>query len=131
MAFVMPWGKYHFKVMPFGLVGAPATFQRMMNDILAGLESYAAAYMDDVVIFSADWDEHLQHLKVVFGKLQESGLTVRRTKCQLGRMECTYLGHVMGQGKVKPEAVKVQAVQTFQRPRTKKEVRAFLGRAGY
>lgn len=99
-AFITPLGKYHFVVMPFGLVGAPAVFQRLMNTLLTDCGSFASAYMDDVVVFSRTWDDHLQHLEMVFKTLQEAGLTVKRAKCQLGKKQCVYLGHVVGQGHV-------------------------------
>lgn len=99
-AFVMPLGKYQFTVMPFGLVGAPAVFQRLMNSILADLPDFASAYMDDVVVFSSLWEDHLNHLATVFDKLEKAGLTAKLAKCQLGMQQCTYLGHVVGRGLV-------------------------------
>ena len=130
-AFVTPLGKYQFKVMPFGLVGAPAVFQRMMNTLLADIISFSGAYIDDVVIFSDSWEDHLSHLRTVFQKLREARLTAKPRKCQFGMFQCSYLGHVVGQGKVKPEEAKVSAIHSFLQPRTKKDVRSFLGLAGY
>ena len=76
-AFVTPLGKYQFKVMSFGLVGAPAIFQRMMNAILGHLTAYVAAYMDDVVIYSSTWQDHLQHIQQTLAQLGKAGLTVK------------------------------------------------------
>ena len=130
-AFMTPLGKYQFRVMPFGLVGAPAVFQRMMNTLLADIMSFSGAYIDDVAIFSDSWEDHLIHLRTVFQKLREAKLTAKPRKCQFGMFQCTYLGHVVGQGKVKPEEAKISAIQSFLQPKTKKDVRSFLGLAGY
>ena len=117
--------------MPFGLHSAPATFQRMMNHVLRGCEQFAGAYLDDVVIHSKTWQEHLQHLQEVFSRLENAGLTVKVQKCQFGQAEAQYLGHVIGGGRVKPDPGKLRAVGSYPRPLTKKDVRAFLGLVGY
>lgn len=80
-------------VMPFGLHGAPATFQRMMDVLLQGIGRYAAAYLNNLVIFSSIWETHLSHLRSVFQRLRDAGLTAKPAKCQLGMRECIYLGH--------------------------------------
>ena len=114
--------------MPFGLKRAPTTFQRMMDRILGDCCKYAAAYLDDVIIFSRDWNSHLKHIKDVFDRLSRAGLTVKRKKCQFAPI---YLGHVVGCGLVRPETAKVEAIRDFKVPQTKKDVRAFLGLVGY
>ena len=101
-AFVTPFGLYQFRVMPFGLNGAPATFQRLMDHVLRGLEEFSATYIDDVVIFSLTWESHLENVRTVLGQLRQVGLTAKPWKCQFGMDECTYLGHVVGGGMVKP-----------------------------
>ena len=130
-AFTTPRGLYQFTVMPFGLCGAPATFQRLMDQLLHGLEGYAAAYLDDIVVFSESWEEHRGHLLGVLEQLRKAGLTLKPHKCQFAMTECVYLGHVVGNGIVRPEMTKVEAVEQFPTPSTKKEVRQFLGLAGY
>ena len=130
-AFATPFGLYQFKVMPFGLQGAPATFQRLMDRVLQGLEDFSAAYLDDVVIYSTSWKDHLTHLRQVLKRLQDAGLTLKLRKCQFGMAHCVYLGHVVGSGVVKPEGTKLDAVSSFPRPETKKEVCCFLGLTGY
>ena len=117
--------------MPFGLQGAPATFQRMMDTILRGCNSYAAAYLDDVVIHSNDWEEHLTHIRSIQQSLREAGLTVKPRKCQLAMGKCSYLGHIVGDGIIQPEKSKLEAVKNYPTPTTKKRVRAFLGLTGY
>ena len=95
------------------------------------MEKFAHAYLDDLVIFSDTWEEHLVNLEAMLGKLREFSLTANMTKCQWAMAECTYLGHVVGGGQVKPEINKLEAVKKFPVPKTKKEVRSFLGLAGY
>ena len=130
-AFVTPFGKYHFTKMPFGLMGAPSTFQRLMNNLFGDANDHVSAYLDDIVIYSKTWEEHLTHLEEVLGKLEKEGLTLKAKKCQMGMKECLYLGHTVGNGKVLPEKAKVQAIQEFLTPKLKKHVRSFLGLAGY
>ena len=130
-SFVTPFGQFEFNVMPFGLHGAPSTFQRMMDQVLQGLETWSAAYIDDVVVQGATWSEHITALAAVLKRLQEAGLTAKPSKCHFGMDECTYLGHIVGNGHVRPEKGKVAAVEAFPVPKTKKDVRAFLGLTGY
>ena len=130
-AFATPWGLYQFRRMPFGLRGGPATFQRMMDALLRGVENVSNAYIDDIIVFSLTWEEHLRHLTEVLQWLREARLTVRQRKCQFGMTECTYLGFRVGGGRVHVEQSKVEAVQRLPIPRTKKDVRAFLGLTGY
>ncbi|KAL3997082.1 hypothetical protein ACER0C_009738 [Sarotherodon galilaeus] len=124
-------GLFQFTVMPFGLHGAPATFQRLMDKLLQGCDPYSAAYLDDVVIFSNTWEEHLQHLAEVLGRIHKAGLTLNPSKCEWARQETHYLGYQVGRGEVRPQMDKVEAIQNFPRPRTKKEVRSFLGLVGW
>ena len=128
-AFATPFGLYQFIRMPFGLQGAPATFQRMIDKLLDGLGNFANACLDDLVIYSSTWEEHLQHLPVIFQRLEEAGLTIK--KCQLGMTQCIYLGHVVGRGQVKPEFSKIGALEKFERLKIKRDVRTFLGMVRY
>ena len=118
-AFTTPYGLYQFKVMPFGLCGAPASFQRLMDKIVNGLD-FAAAYLDDLVIFSQTWEEHIGHLHEIFQRLRSAGLTAKPGKCQFAMKRCIYLGHVVGNGRVEPQPLKIDAVQQFPVPETKK-----------
>ena len=121
-----------FRSMPFSIQGAPGTFQRMMDSLIQGLSSYTAAYLDNLVIFSTSWKEHIiKHLGVVMERLRSAGLIARPKKCQFGMARCLYLGHVVGSGTVHPEESKIEAVRSFPTPETKKELRAFLGLTGY
>ena len=103
----------------------------MMDRLLRGAEEHAAAYIDDLVIYSQTWEEHICHLRDILTRLRAAKLTARPEKCQLGMRHCTYLGHVVGCGRVRPEQSKIEAVKSFPVPLTKKDVRSFLGLTGY
>ena len=118
-AFATPFGLFQFRVMPFRLHGAPATFQRMVDKILQDSGAYAAAYLDDIIIHSVTWEDHLKHLCAIFLKLCDAGLTLKPPKCQFAMAHCIYLGHIVGGGEVRPEDSKVQTVQSFPVPRNR------------
>ena len=117
--------------MPFGLNGVPATFQRMMDTVMQGLGCFSAVYLDDIVIYSESWEEHLKHVREILERLQKSNLTAKPNKCQFGMKECVYLGHKIGNGEVKPDQDKISAVANYPVPKTKKQVCGFLGLTGY
>lgn len=129
-AFITPTGLYSYTVMPFGLRNAPATFQRLMNRVVSGLEG-CSVYLDDLVIYSDTWHSHLQRIRALFERLEEARLTINLAKCEFARATVTYLGRVVGQGRVAPVQVKVMAIEKFPRPTTKKELQRFLGLVGY
>ena len=81
MAFVTPFGKYKFNMVPFGLAQPPAYFQALINKVLKGLHKFAVAYLDDIIIFSKTEEEHLEHLRIIFQKLKEARLKLKRSKC--------------------------------------------------
>lgn len=127
--FRMPWGLFEFTVLPFGLHGAPATFQRLTDQVLCGHSEYACAYLD--IIFSLTWEEHLEHLEKVCKQLQAAGLTIDPAKCALAQTETPYLGFIIGGGVIKPQINKVDAIQSCPMPQTRKQLRSFLGMAGF
>ena len=108
--------------MPFGLQGAPATFQRMMDTLLQDVGDFAAAYLDDVITHSSTWQEHLDHVSTVLQLLGNAGLTIKPKKCQFAMNTCEYLGHVVGNGEICLGPEKLAAVQNFPTPKTKKQV---------
>ncbi|XP_075141564.1 uncharacterized protein LOC142217269 [Leptodactylus fuscus] len=130
-AFITPFGLYESTVLPFGMKNAPATFQRMVNSLLSGCEGFATAYLDDIAVFSPTWEEHLQHLAQVLGRIHQAGLTIKPEKCQLGMREVQYLGHRVGGGALRPEPEKLDVITSWPTPRTKRQVMSFLGTAGY
>ncbi|GFV33282.1 retrovirus-related Pol polyprotein from transposon 17.6 [Trichonephila clavipes] len=117
--------------MPFGLAKASGTFQREMNRILKSHSEYAQAYMDDVVIFSKTFEEHLVNLELVLAELEKLGFSVRLDKCSFAAKRIKYLGHTIEGGKHGPDEDKVLAIKRLIRPTTKKEVRSVLGLMGF
>ena len=114
-AFATSFGLYQFNTMPFGLQGAPATFQRLMDCVIRGLE-FAAAYLDDLIVFSESWEDHLIHICSVSERLRKAGLTAKAKKCEFGASECVYLGHIVGSGSVKRETDNTAAIHDFPTP---------------
>ena len=105
-----PLDSMSLKPWPFGLHNAPATFQRTINFVLQDCQGFARAYIDDVVVRSKSWEEHLNHLTEIFSRLETAGLTLKLKKCQFGASEAVYLGHVVGNGNVQPSPVKIEAI---------------------
>ena len=93
--FVTPFGKYQFEAVPFGLAQALAYFQQLISIVLQGCSDFAIAYLDDIIIFSKDKTEHLQHIEVIFQKLKEAGLKLKESKCDFFKKEIHYLGHLI------------------------------------
>ncbi|CAM4550434.1 unnamed protein product [Lepidochelys kempii] len=129
-AFTTHIGLYEFIVLSFGLRNAPATFQRLVDSLLEGLGEYAVAYLNNVTIFSDSWAEHLEQLQKVFERIRDAGLTVKAKKCQIGLNRVTYLGHQVGQRTINRLQAKVDAIQKWPVPKSKK-LQSFLGLAGY
>ena len=100
IAFCSPWGKFAFTRMPFGLMNAPVTFQRCMHTALSQQAEHSSIYIDDVLIYSSSWDEHLVHIRGVLEALREAGLTAKPSKCVWGARSLEYLGHEIGDGLV-------------------------------
>lgn len=129
-AFITPVGLYSYKVMPFGLKTAPATFQHLMNRVVSGLKG-CSVYLDDLIIYSDTWHSHLQRICALFDRLTEARLTINLAKCDFAMATVTYLGRVVGQGRVASVQTKVRAITEYPQPTTKKELQRFLGLVGY
>jgi len=99
--------------------------------LLIGLDTFCAAYLDDIIIFSDTWEEHLSHLRTVLSRIRAANLTLSPTKCCFAVAEVDYLGHHVGLGRVQPRAKKVQAVLDFPAPNNRRHLQQFLGLAGY
>ena len=130
-AFSTSRGHYQFVVMPFGLTNAPATFQRLMDNILRDFHSFCLVYIDDIIIFSNTFEEHLIHLSKVLQRLIDSHLVVKPSKCQLLKQELPFLGHVITPGYIAPDPEKIAAVSTFPVPHNVKSLQSFLGLVNY
>ena len=129
-AFVTPSGFYQYKVMPFGMKNAPATFQRMVNKLVRDIDG-CEGYIDDVVIFSDNWSDHIRQIKRFFQIMREAKLTINLMKSEFGKATVKYLGHIVGQGQVRPLDAKIQTIVKFPIPTSRKELARFLGMAGY
>ena len=130
-AFISPFGKFEFTRMPFGLKNAPATFQRLMEVVLRECYHCSAPYIDDIVVFSGSGAEHVEHLRLVLRELRRYGLTLKESKCEFGKERMEYLGHIIGGGELAVPARRAAAMADFARPRTKRQLRSFLGAASY
>jgi Reverse transcriptase (RNA-dependent DNA polymerase) len=126
MAVITPFGLYQYVRMPFGLRNAEQTFQRLMDQVLRGLD-YCFMYLDDVLVASSTMDEHMEHLEAVFSRLRQAGLLLNREKCVFGQPVVEYLGHRVSAAGVAPLQSKVQAVEQFPRPQSIKQLMTFLG----
>jgi hypothetical protein len=122
---------WEWTVMPFGLCGAPATFQKMMQKILAPYRDFTAVYLDDILVFSATPEQHTEHLALVMEALEKANLMACRVKCHLYRAQLKFLGHEVSNGGIKPNLEKVRAVVNYPRPKTLRQLRGFLALAGW
>ena len=129
-AFITHHGLFHWKVMPFGLVNSGATFSRIMRRLLKGLEG-VDNYIDDILIHSPTFEDHVQTLREVFRRLRSAGLTAKPSKCFIAYSEVEFLGHVVGKGQTKPRPAKIEAITNAKRPETKSQLRSYLGLTGY
>ena len=118
--------------MPFGLCNAPATFQRAMDNILRKIkEKFVLVYLDDIIIFSKSYDEHLQHLQQVFDLLKEAQLKINPEKCHFCTNKIQFLGHVIsGQG-IQPDPAKIEKIINLNAPFNVKQLRTVLGLFSY
>ena len=125
-------GKHYVcRYLSFGLSGGPATFQLLMDTVLAGMEAYTASFIDDICVFSNSFEEHITHLENVFMALRKAHLTAQPTKVQLAMTELKFLGHIVGGGKRAVDSDKINVLENIKTPRSKKEVRSFLGFVGF
>ena len=130
-AFACHRGLFQFNVMLFGLSNAPAVFQELMNIVLQGCEDFAMAYLDDVLIFSKDEKEHLQHIQIIFDRIRQHGLKLKLKKCAFFQEETGYLGFVINKDGVKPDPDKVKAIRTLPERKNVREIRGFIGMCSY
>jgi hypothetical protein len=131
-AFSTREGHFQYTRMPFGLKGAPATFQRLMTTILSGIQGIKClVYLDDVVVFGEDLKTHNDRLREGFDRMRKYNMKLQPDKCEFLRKEVSYLGHVIGQDGVRPDERRIEAVKDYPQPKTTRELKGFLGLAGY
>jgi hypothetical protein len=131
-AFTSHEGLFEYKRMPFGLTNAPATFQRVMDSTLAGLKwKCCLVYLDDIVVFSKTFEDHIRDLESIFGRLKKAKLSLKAKKCHLCCKEITYLGHLITRDGIREDPEKVATIAHFQPPKDKKSLLSFLGLTGH
>ncbi len=131
-AFVCHRGQFSFRRMPFGLCNAPAVFQRAMDGVLHGLLGRCCyVYIDDIVIFSRDPEEHARHLAQVLTRLRQAGLRAKTKKCHFAKAEVPLLGYIVNRHGIRPNPDKTEAIANMKTPTSIQELRRFLGMCGY
>ena len=130
-AFRTRFGNWSWLVMPFGLCNAPASWQRLMQVTLEGLERFCAVYLDDIAIWSATADEHVQHVTAVLQRLRKHRLFAKMKKCVFMQPSMEYLGHVISVEGISMDPSKVKAILQWPAPSDVSQLRSFLGLAGY
>ena len=131
-AFATREGLFHFNVMPFGLCNAPATFQRLMDMVLAGLLwDVCLVYLDDVIIMGRDFQSHLNNIGMVLERLREAGLKVKPAKCVFFKKEVSFLGHVVSNKGISTDPSKAGKIAHWPTPSTLSQLQQFLGLASY
>lgn len=125
-------GHFEFLRIPMGLKNSPSTFQRVMDNVLRGLQnSICLVYLDDIIVFSTSHQEHIVNLERVFQRLRESTFKIQMDKSEFLKLETAYLGHIISKDGVKPNPDKTKAVESYPIPKTPKEIKQFLGLVGY
>ena len=123
-------GHFEFNLMPFRLQNAPATFQRLMSQMLGNVPG-CLTYLDDIIVFGRTREEHDRHLSQVNRILQNNGLRLNHKKCKYNQEEVTFLGHVVSASGIRPDSEKVKAILQIPEPKTPAVIRSFIGLAGY
>ncbi|GJR91086.1 putative reverse transcriptase domain-containing protein, partial [Tanacetum coccineum] len=131
-AFRTRYGHYEFQVMSFGVANAPAVFMDLMNRVCKPyLDKFVIVFIDDILIYSKNKDEHKEHLKAILELLKKEKLYAKFSKCDFWLESVQFLGHVIDSKGVHVDPAKIEAIKNWATPTTPTEVRQFLGLAGY
>ncbi len=131
-AFIILWGLYQFKIMPFGLTNVPATFQKLMNYILHDyLNDFVVVYLDDILVCSDTFKEHLNHLRKVFIKLRETNLIIKLKKYKFGQRKIKFLGYTIGIDGLRTNPENINKIINYSVPTDVTGVRKFMGLCNY
>ena len=128
--FVCHKGLYKFRVMPFGLVNAPATFTRVIRKLLEGKKGLDN-YLDDILTYTTTWEGHIASLKVLFECVRQANISLKLSKCVIGESDVAFLGYQIGKGILQPKSNRVSRILEALRPVTKKQVRTFISLIGF
>lgn len=125
-------GHYEFRVMPYGVTGGPATFQLTMNSVLEPfLHKCVVIFIDGILVYSKTWTDHIKHLRAIFTTLDHHQFKVKLSKCSSVQTKLKYLGHVVSKEGVATDPDKVAAIKSWPTPKSGKDIKSFLGLAGY
>jgi hypothetical protein len=131
-AFRTRYGHFEYLVMPFGLTNAPATFQAFLNDVLREhLDNFVVIYLDDILIYSRNVRDHIQHVRLVLAKLHAAELQVNLKKCVFHATEVEFLGYVISRDGIRMDSSKVQAVLAWPTPVSVRNIQVFIGFANF
>uniref|UniRef100_A0A9J7Y6K0 Gypsy retrotransposon integrase-like protein 1 n=1 Tax=Cyprinus carpio carpio TaxID=630221 RepID=A0A9J7Y6K0_CYPCA len=131
-AFNTPRGHFEYRVLPFGLSNAPAVFQALVNDVLRDMiDRFVFVYLDDILIFSSSFQDHVQHVRQVLQRLLENQLFVKAEKCEFHVQSVSFLGHIISVGGIRMDPAKVRAVSEWPAPDSRKALQRFLGFANF
>lgn len=132
-AFVTHHGHWQWNCLPFGLKSSPAIFQRVLSGVIRKnkLDSFAVNYIDDILVYSKNYEDHMEHLKLTLQALQDQGFKLNLTKCKFAQNSIIYLGHEISNNCIKPINDNLVAIKKFPSPRTKKHIRQFLGKINF
>jgi hypothetical protein len=130
-AFITPWGTYSYIRMPFGLMNTGATFQRAMDHAFKGfLFKFIVVYQDDIMVYSKKRSDHISHLRVMFDRCRQLGISLNPKKSLMGMFEAKLLGHIVSKG-VRIDLERVNGIQEVPLPSNKKTIQSFLGQIGF
>jgi len=131
-AFICSQGLYEFNIMPFGLKNAPPTFQRAMNKIFREyIDDFMNVYIDDIVIYSKSFEEHLEHIEKVLKRLKEVNMMIKMKKCEWAKRNVEYLGHIVGKDGLKPSPRLIEKVKRIREPENKTDIKSFTMLCSY
>jgi hypothetical protein len=132
IAFITRYGLYEYTVMSFGLTNAPSYFIYLMNKVfMEYLDKFVVVFIDDILIFSKNEEDHDEHLRVVLQKLRENQLYAKLSQCEFWLKEISFLGHIISEGGISVDPNKVKDVLSWKTPQNVSDIRSFLGLAGY